>query len=113
MTHYMFLFVDDETWRERASKDEVAKSYAEVGAWWDELSRRGVIKGGKELQRSETATTVRRVNGQMKVLDGPFIESKEQVGGYALVEVADLDEAIRIARSWPAGDVEIRPIVEH
>ncbi len=112
MAHYMFLFVGDETWRERASKDELTKGYAEVGAWWDELSHKGVIKGGEELQASTTATTVRRVNGQMKVFDGPFIESKEQVGGYALLEVADLDEAIRLAKSWPAGDVEIRPIVE-
>ena len=59
-----------------------------------------------------TATTVRRVNGQMKVSDGPFIESKEHVGGYALIEVPDLDAAIAVAKSWPGSDVEVRPIVE-
>jgi hypothetical protein len=48
----------------------------------------------------------------MKVFDGPFIEAKEQVGGYALVDVPDLDAAIQLAKSWPMGDVEVRPTVE-
>ena len=60
-----------------------------------------------------SSKTVKRVNGAMKVFDGPFIEAKEHVGGYALIQVADLDEAIRLAKSWPAGDVEVRPTVEH
>ena len=55
---------------------------------------------------------MRRVNGSMKAFDGPFIESKESVGGYALIEVEDLDKAIAIAKSWPGGDVEVRPVVE-
>ena len=113
MPKYMLLFVDDETWRERSSKEELERGYAAVGTWWEALSRQGVIKGGEELQSSRTATTVRRVNGRMQVTDGPFIEAKEQVGGYALIEVADLDAAIALAKSWPAGDVEIRPTVEH
>lgn len=113
MPRYMFLFVDDETWRERSSKEEVERGYAAVRAWWEELSEKGVIKGGDPLQPSRTATTVKRVNGKMQVTDGPFLEAKEQVGGYALIEVADLDAAIAAARSWPAGDVEIRPTVEH
>ncbi len=113
MPQYVLLFVGDETWRAQSTKEEIERGYAEVGKWWDELSHKGVIKGGEELQPSRTATTVKRVNGRMKVIDGPFIESKEQVGGYALVEVPDLDEAIRLAKSWPAGDVEVRPVVEH
>ena len=113
MPKYMFLFVDDGTWRETSTKDEIERGYAAVGAWWDDLSRKGVIKGGEELQGSRTAMTVRRVNGAMKVFDGPFVESKEEVGGYAVVEATDLDEAIQLAKSWPAGNVEVRPIVEH
>lgn len=113
MAKYMFLFIDDETWMQRVTKEEMEQGYAEIGRWWEDLERRGVIKGGRELQPSRTAMTVRRVNGTMTVTDGPFIETKEQVGGYAVVEVADLDEAIRIAKSWPAGGVEVRPIVEH
>lgn len=57
--------------------------------------------------------TVRRVNGQMHVTDGPFIESKEHVGGYAVIEAPDLDAAIAIAKSWPGRDVEVRPVVAH
>jgi hypothetical protein len=53
------------------------------------------------------------VNGTMKVTDGPFVESKESVGGFALIEVEDLDKAIAVAKSWPGGDVEVRPIVDH
>ena len=73
----------------------------------------GIIKGGEELQPQRTATTVRRVNGSMKVTDGPFVESKEYVGGFTMIEVADLDTAIAVAKSWPGGDVEVRPIVDH
>ncbi len=67
----------------------------------------------EELGPQRNATTVKRVNGTMRVTDGPFIESKETVGGFALIEVEDLDKAIAIAKSWPGGDVEVRPIVEH
>jgi hypothetical protein len=71
------------------------------------------MKGGDELQPQRTATTVRRVNGTMKVTEGPFIESKEHVGGFMMIEVPDLDAAIAVAKSWPGGDVEVRPIVVH
>ncbi len=113
MPRYMLMFVgDDERWA-RQDKAETKAKYAEIGTWWEQLSAKGVIKGGEELQHRNTATTVRRVNGTMTVKDGPFIESKEHVGGYALIEVADLDAAIAVARSWPSGDVEVRPTVEH
>ena len=78
-----------------------------------DLSQKGILKGGEELQPMHTATTVRRVNGSMKVTEGPFIESKEHVGGFGMIEVPDLDAAIAIAKSWPGGDVEVRPIVVH
>ena len=115
MPQYVLMFVgDDERW-EALGKDEVKQSYAAIGTWWDDLNQKGIVKGGEELQAQRTATTVRRVNGQMKVFDGPFIESKEHVGGFAMIEVADLDAAIAIAKSWPgrSATVEVRPIVEH
>ncbi|HET7700194.1 MAG TPA: YciI family protein [Candidatus Limnocylindria bacterium] len=113
MPKYVLMFVgDDDEWAAQPA-DRRQKSYAEIGAWWDDLSKKGVIKGGHELTHQRTATTVRRVNGQMKVTDGPFVESKESVGGFALIEVADLDAALAVAKSWPGGDVEVRPIVEH
>ena len=111
MATYVLMFVNDESFRDR-SKDEVAAVYAEVTRWSQDLERRGVLKGGVELQPKRTATTVRRVNGTMRVSDGPFIESKEHVGGFAMVEVPDLDDAIRIAKAFPGG-VEVRPIVVH
>ncbi|HUQ42358.1 MAG TPA: YciI family protein, partial [Candidatus Limnocylindrales bacterium] len=82
--------------------------------WWSEHEKKGVIKAGGELDHRNTATTVRRTNGKMKVTDGPFIESKEHVGGYAVIEVEDLDAAIAVAKSWPGRSpaVEVRPVVE-
>jgi hypothetical protein len=106
------MFVGSDEWREKSSEEEVARGYAAVGGWWNELSQKGVIKSGTELAHGrDAATTVRRVNGQMKVIDGPFIESKEHVGGFAMIEVPDRDAAIAVAESWPGGDVEVRPIV--
>ncbi|TMC78892.1 MAG: hypothetical protein E6J15_01770 [Chloroflexi bacterium] len=111
MATYVLMFVNDESFRDRP-KEEVAATYAEVTRWSQDLERKGVLKGGVELQPTRTAITVRRVNGTMRVSDGPFIESKEHVGGFAMIEVPDLDEAIRIAKNFPGG-VEVRPIVVH
>jgi hypothetical protein len=111
MAKYVLLFVNDESFRDRP-KDEVDAIYAEITRWSKDLETRGILKGGMELQSKRTATTVRRVNGTMQVFDGPFIETKEHVGGFAMIEVPDLDEAIRIAKSFPGG-VEVRPVVEH
>lgn len=105
MPHYMFMFVGAEERR-----DTTQPPMPDVGKWWQ--ANHDVIRGGARLDNSRNAMTVRRVNGQMKVSDGPFVEAKETVGGYAIVEVADLDAAIRLAKSWPAGDVEVRPTVE-
>ncbi len=112
MATYMLMFIDDPDQWDKTPKDEKDAKYAEIGRWWGDLTAKGVIKSGEELMNKSTATTVRRVNGQMKVSDGPFIESKEHVGGYALIEVPDLDAAIAVAKSWPGSDVEVRPIVE-
>jgi hypothetical protein len=114
MAKYMLMFVgDDEEWRATTSKEEIERAYAEIGKWWRELVDKGVIKGGEELGSPRKATTVKRVNGKMQVTDGPFIESKEHVGGYAVIDVPDLDAAIAVAKGWPGGDVEVRPVVEH
>jgi hypothetical protein len=112
MATYALLFVNDESFRDRP-KDEVTAIYAEITRWSDDLERKGILKRGTgELQEKRTAMTVRRVTGTMRVFDGPFMESKEHVGGIATIEVPDLDEAIRIAKAFP-GNVEVRPIVEH
>jgi hypothetical protein len=114
MPQYMLMFVGNDDEFAAQPQEQRKNAYADIGTWWDDLSKKGVIKSGGELDHRNTATTVRRTNGQMKVSDGPFIESKEHVGGYALIAVPDLDAAIAVAKSWPGKSttVEVRPIVE-
>ena len=93
-------------------RDSAMKDYELSSAWFEKYSKAGKVVGGHELQGPSTATTVSRKNGKVTVTDGPFIESKEVIGGFAVIEVADLDEALVMAKEWP-GTVEIRPIVDH
>src|SRR5213594_1848291 len=97
---------------EGAAREQTMADYEKSGQWFEKYSKSGKIVGGHELQGPSTATTVSRRDGRVTVTDGPFIESKEVIGGYAEVEVADLDEALAMAREWP-GTVEIRPVVDH
>jgi hypothetical protein len=94
------------------AREEAMADYRKSSEWFEKYTRSGKIVGGEELQGPSTATTVSRRNGKAIVTDGPFIESKEVIGGFALIEVADLDEALAMAKEWP-GTVEIRPIVDH
>ena len=91
--------------------DELRARYEQVGAWFAEHQTK--IGGTNYLQGPETATSVRfGPDGPPVVTDGPYLEGKESIGGYAEIEVADLDEALRMARTWPGrGTVEIRPVV--
>ena len=112
MPQYVLMLLEDESWEKR-SEDERKQAYPAINKWVDDVRNKGIMKGGDELQPQRTATTVRRVNGSMKVTEGPFVESKEHVGGFMMIEVPDLDAAIALAKSWPGGDVEVRPIVVH
>ncbi len=108
---YMLFLLGDEMGD--MSDPKVAEMYQTIGQWWGERTQAGQIVGGHQLQPARTATTVWRENGQPMVTDGPFMEAKENVGGYAIIDVPDLDAAIALAQSWPPGDrVEIRPIIE-
>jgi hypothetical protein len=83
--------------------------------WSEEMERRGVLKGGAGLRSSSSATTVRVRAGGLLVADGPFAETKDQMGGFSLIECENLDEAIDIASRHPAaqfGVIEIRPVLE-
>jgi hypothetical protein len=87
------------------------KAYGAINQWFGRYA--GKITGGHELQPERTATTVKFNNGKPVVTDGPFIEGKEAIGGYAEVDVADLDEAIEMAKGWPTGGpVEVRPVID-
>jgi len=109
---YILLFGGNEERWDTMSEADRNGMYGRIGEWWSKHSASGKIFGGEELQPAATATTVRHQGEKTVVTDGPFIEAKETVGGFALVDVADLDEAIELAKTWPAkGAVEIRPLV--
>ena len=112
---FVLLFVgtpeDQDRW-DSLRPDEYQAAMAAAGGWFHEYTHAGKIVGGEQLQGPKTVRTVRRENGQRIVTDGPFIESKEIIGGFAVVDVKDLDEALDMAKSWPAGPVEVWPAVE-
>ena len=113
MPKYVFLFIDDEKLADSHSGTATMDVYQKIGQWWEENSKKGYLKAGEELQPTRTATTVRKQNGKVLVTDGPFIEAKESVGGYGVVEAKDLDDAIALAKTWPGNAVEVRPAVDH
>jgi hypothetical protein len=107
---YLLLISADE---ETAEKSMAAGGFGDFPAWLADLERRGVLEAHEGLHPSPTATTVRVRDGEVLLTDGPFAEGREQVGGFALVNCRDLDEAIEIAAGHPAtriGQVEIRPV---
>jgi hypothetical protein len=112
MKYLMLIAGDEGDWAAR-SEAERRTAYERVDAWWTQHADAGRIVGGHQLEPSSTATTVRvDERGNATITDGPFAESKEMVGGYAVLDVADLDEALALASSWPERDtLEIRPIV--
>lgn len=114
MKYMLMLIGDEEAWE--AQTPEAAKqAYALIDGWWNEQAKAGRIVGGYELKPTRTATTLRRApGGGIVVTDGPFVETKEAFGGFAIVDVRDLDAAIAVAKGCPLLEVmEIRPIVEH
>ena len=110
---YVLMFAGTMSAEDRAANPDLAAQYERTGAWFEQNVKAGKVIGGEELKGAETATTVRFKAGKPIVTDGPFIEAKEVIGGFALVDVANLDEALDLAKTWPGGDVEVRPVVEH
>jgi hypothetical protein len=112
---YVLLFggtMEDVDQLPEEHRAQAMADYEQSGKWFEKYTKAGKVVGGEELQGPTTATTVSRKDGKITVTDGPFIESKEVIGGFALIEVADLDEALEMAKEWP-GTVEIRPVVDH
>jgi hypothetical protein len=109
---YVLLFVDTEQFAndlQAMSQAERDRAYARVEEWFGNHASQ--LRGGSKLRPPETATTVRLDGAEPVITDGPFVEGKEVVSGYAEVEVADLDEALRMVKSWPGCPVvEIRPL---
>ena len=108
---YMFLIYDREA--EFATRTD--NLMPEYGAFTEEVNRAGVMRAGDPLQPVGTATTVRVRNGKAATTDGPFAETKEQLGGYYILDCKDLDEATSYAAKIPSakfGSIEVRPIME-
>jgi hypothetical protein len=112
---YICLIYDQESTWATMSKEETDGMMGEYFTLTDDVRRMGKYLAGEALQPVHTATTIRIRNGKMTTTDGPFAETKEQLGGFYLVEAGDLNEAIQIAARIPSvriGSVEIRPIVD-
>ena len=111
--NYLCLIYDDETRWTTMTEAESGKEYGEYGTFTEGIKSSGHYVGGNPLQPTNTATTVRVRNGTVSTTDGPFAETKEQLGGYYLIEARDLNDAIQVAARIPAarnGSVEVRPI---
>ena len=110
---YMLLFAgSDDAWEQVPAAEREA-SYKKIGEWFAKHGQSGKIVGGEELQHRRTAKTVRFNGSAPAVSDGPYMEAKELIGGYAIVEVATENEAIELAKTWPGrSTVEVRPLVE-
>jgi hypothetical protein len=112
---YLLLIYVNEAESRRRSDAEQGQMHREYVAFTEDLARSGKNKGGNALQQSAAANTVRVRNGKTTVMDGPFAETKEQLGGYYLVEAKDRDEAISIAARIPGaklGSIEVRPVMK-
>jgi hypothetical protein len=112
---YAMLICVDENWLAALDESEGTAMLARYGQFIDEMTSRGVFQGGERLRPTADATTVRVRDGETLTTDGPFAETKEQVGGYFIIDCKDLDEAIEIAAKIPAaahGSIEVRPIWE-
>ena len=110
---YLLLIASNEAAMESATKSDIEQMMAAYGAYSEAMSKAGVMVGGERLQRASTATTVRVKGGKTEVLDGPYAETKEQLGGYYMIDVPDLDAALSWAARCPGashGAVEVRPI---
>jgi hypothetical protein len=112
MQYMLMTWVNENGWS-KMTKAEQEQGAAAYMAYGEALTKAGALVGSNRLQPTSAATTVRMANGKSQVLDGPYVDSKEQLGGYFLIDVKDLDAAIGWAARCPAaghGVVEVRPI---
>ena len=110
---YLLLIYGNEAAMAAAPEAASNEMYAAYMAYGKAMTDAGVLVGGQRLRPTSTATTVRATNGKIQVLDGPYAETKEQLGGYYLIEAPDLDAALSWAQRCPGaaqGVIEVRPI---
>src|SRR5215210_6296831 len=112
MQYMILIYGDEKAWL-KLSDAEMGQVYGEYMAYSKELAQAKVLVGGASLQRIGTATTVRAKGGKTSTTDGPFAETKEQLGGYYIVDVPNLDAALKWAAKCPGashGSCEVRPL---
>lgn len=109
MKYALLIYGEEKVWASR-DEDQRRENTAAHERFAAMLAERGALRGGSELEAASSATTLRRLGGEVCVTDGPFAETREVIGGFYLIEAADLDEAIELARQLPEDVVEIRPI---
>ena len=113
MQYLLLIYGSEKDWA-AMPQDEMGKMYGEYFAFTEAIKNEGSYIGGNPLQPTSTATTVRVRDGKRSITDGPFAETKEQLGGYYLVEAKDLDDATAIAARIPGaevGSIEVRPVL--
>lgn len=111
---YLCLIYEDEKLGDNMPRADAEKVVADYVAYTEAIKKSGHYLGGEALQPTTTATTVRLRNGKLSTTDGPFVETKEQLGGFYLIEAKDLNDAIAVAGRIPSarwGSVEVRPIM--
>jgi hypothetical protein len=110
---YMLLIYADEATFKNVSQADVGQMMAAYGAYTEAMKKAGVLSASERLQPVATATTVRMAKGKPEVLNGPYAETKEQLGGFYLIDVPDLDTALSWASRCPGanhGTMEVRPV---
>jgi len=114
MQYMILIYGDEKGFAAMAANPEAQQAmYAAYGRYGADMREAGVLRGGAELKPTHSATTVRVSNGKTVTTDGPFAETREQLGGYYLIDVADLDQAVHWAARCPAaqgGTIEVRPV---
>jgi hypothetical protein len=111
---YLCLIYDEESNWGKMPKEQADAMMGEYRAFSEGIKKSGHYVGGDALQPTATATTVRVRNGKVSTTDGPFAETKEQLGGYYLINAKDLNDAIQVASRIPSarmGSIEVRPIM--
>ena len=115
MKYLCLVYVEERALHAMPQTERIALSNESM-AYCDGLQKQGQLLAASPLHPVETATTVRVREGKTSTTDGPFAETKEQLGGYLLIDVRDLNDAVRIAAKFPAaqyGSIEVRPLKEH
>jgi len=110
---YMLLIYGNEAGMQSATKAQAEQMMAAYGAYTEAMKKAGIMVGADRLKPTASASTVRVAEGKTKVLDGPYAETKEQLAGYYLIDVPDLDAALSWAARCPGasqGSIEVRPI---